>query len=77
MLPPQLSVAVGAVHVAVCLQFVLPASVCTVMLDGQPLIAGGVLSFTVTANWQLCPVDGDDTVTIVVPTGKNEPDAWL
>src|SRR3954471_19733711 len=42
--PPQLSVAVGAVHVADWLHTVLPAPVFTVILAGQLLTVGGSLS---------------------------------
>jgi len=49
----QLSVAVGAVHVAVAEQLVAPAPVYTVWFDGHPAITGGVLSITVTVNEQV------------------------
>ena len=49
----QLSVAVGAVHVAVCEHDVAPTLVLTVMFDGHPAITGGVLSITVTVNEQV------------------------
>ena len=37
-------------------------------------ITGLSLSLTVTANWQVCPLVVE-TLTVVVPTGKNVPDA--
>jgi hypothetical protein len=49
---PQLSLAVGAVHIAVWLQAVLPIPVVTDIFAGQPVITGTVLSATVTVNVQ-------------------------
>src|SRR5258708_39418375 len=51
--PSQLSVAVGSVQVAIWSHVVLPAPVYTIWFEGQPVIAGGVLSMTVTVNLQL------------------------
>ena len=46
---PQLSVAVGAVHVAICEHVIgLPPLDVKLMFDGQPAITGLVLSTTVT-----------------------------
>ena len=45
--PVQLSVKVGAVQFTIALQ---DAVAFTVMFAGQPLITGGVISFTVTMN---------------------------
>ncbi len=45
------------------------------MLAGQ-VIVGGWVSFTVTVNVQLGPAVAVQ-VTVVVPTGKNEPEAGL
>ena len=49
--------------------------VTAVALTGQ-VIVGGCVSFTVTVNVQLGPAVLVQ-VTVVVPTGKNEPDAGL
>jgi hypothetical protein len=68
----QLSVADGAVQLAVALQLVAPGPVLTVMSDGQPVITGAVVSFTVTvalhvleAPWLSVTV----RITLVVPSG--------
>ena len=51
---PQLSVAVGAVHVAVCEHVIgLPPFDVRLMFDGQPAITGLVLSTTVTVKLQV------------------------
>jgi len=47
----------------------------TVVPAGQVTV-GGVLSTTLTVNEQLGPAAGVQ-VTVVVPTGKNEPDAGV
>ena len=69
--PGQLSLAVvvkvATAHVAV------DVGVFVVMLAGQ-VIVGGWVSLTVTVNVQLGPAVAVQ-VTVVVPTGKNEPDA--
>ena len=49
---PQLSAAVGAVHVAVCEQAGLPGPVLTVMFGGHPVKVGAALSTTVTVKLQ-------------------------
>jgi len=53
-------------------------SASAVLLAGQ-LIVGGLLplSWTVTVKLQLPPLSADVEVTVVVPTGKNEPDAGV
>lgn len=51
--PPQLSIAVGGVQVAVCEHAVFPAPVVTVWLLGQLLNTGAVLSTTVMVNVQV------------------------
>ena len=62
----QLSVATGAIQVATALQLT-PAL--TLMLDGQPVKTGGVLSSTITKNEQLVVKVPSKAVylTIVVP----------
>ena len=45
-------------------------------LAGQ-VITGACVSFTVTVNEQLPPPALDVQVTVVVPLGKNDPDAGL
>ena len=47
----------------------------TVKLEGQ-VIVGGWLSVTVTVNVQLAP-DVVVQVTVVVPTGKNDPEGGV
>lgn len=68
--PGQLSEAVGGGKVTTAL---LPpmTGVTAVTLLGQ-VIVGGCVSATVTVNEQLSPVPMQ--VTVVVPTGKNEPE---
>jgi hypothetical protein len=78
--PGQLSVAVGAVQLAVWLQAVLPVPVATLMLEGQPAITGTVLSVTVTVKLQvlLLPARSIEVyTTVVVPTGNTEPGACV
>jgi predicted secreted protein len=58
---PQLSLAVGAVQVAVWLQAVLPIPVFTDMFDGQPVITGTVLSATVTVKLQVAVLPAAST----------------
>jgi hypothetical protein len=48
-------------------------SVDLTILAGQ-VIVGGCVSFTVTVNVQVVPAC-EVTVTVVVPLGKNDPDA--
>ena len=51
---PQLSVAVGAVHVATCEHVIgLPLFDVKLIFDGQPAITGKVLSVTVTVKLQV------------------------
>ena len=68
--PAQLSVKVGAVHVAVAVQ---EASAFTLMLLGQPAITGTVTSVTVTVKEQLTLLPAASVtsyVTVFTPTGK-------
>ena len=53
-----------------------PDGAATVWLAGQDIVGEGE-SITVTAKEQLPPPTEDVTVTIVVPTGKTEPEAGL
>lgn len=69
----QLSVAAGGVHTAVALH---PASADTVMFAGQPVMTGGVISFTVTTKAQVdvFPYGSDAVyVTCVSPRKKISP----
>ena len=79
--PLQLSVAVGAVHVATCEHVeALALLLYTVMLDGHPLTTGAVLSFTVTVNVQveLLPAASVNVyVTGVEPKLKVAPDVCV
>ena len=70
--PGQLSEAVGAGKVPVAL--VVSAAPVTVWFAGH-VIVGGWVSLTVTVNVQLVGPSVAEQVTVVVPTGKNEPDA--
>lgn len=57
---------------------VAPAqSVVSTSLLGGQLMVGAALSSTVTVNEQAPPPVVDVTVTVVVPTGKKEPDCTL
>jgi hypothetical protein len=68
--PGQLSLAAGAnVTTAPHCPAVLPV----VILAGQVMV-GGWTSFTLTVNVHIPPPEAV-AVTVVVPTGKNEPDA--
>ena len=71
--PGQLSDAVGAAYVTTTVG--LPAAPTAVTLPGH-VIVGGWVSLIVTVNEQVGPAD-DVQVTVVVPTGKNDPDAGL
>ena len=71
--PGQLSDAVGAKVTGVLFAGGQVAAAATAMLAGQ-VIVGGWVSFTLTVNVQLGPAD-ELHVTVVVPTGKNEPEA--
>jgi hypothetical protein len=74
--PGQLSVAVG-VNVTMAEQTF--GSVFLVILAGQVTV-GACVSFTVTVNEQVDEVPSSlrpVTTTVVVPTGKNDPDAGL
>jgi hypothetical protein len=67
------SVAVGAVHVTGVWQ----AVACTVMFDGQLLMTGACVSFTITSNEHVdeLPVSSVAVyVTVVVPMGKLSPE---
>jgi hypothetical protein len=69
--PGQLSLIVGAGYVTTAPHWF--GSLDTDLLAGQ-VIVGGCVSFTVTVKEQLGPAV-DVQVTVVVPLGKNEPDA--
>ena len=74
---PQLSVAVGAVHVATWLHDVLPGPVYTVIFCGQLLMTGGVLSTTVTVKLQVLVLLCESVavyITVVVPAGNVAPE---
>ena len=68
--PGQLSEAVGA-KLTVAPQS--PGVLLTVIFAGQ-VIVGGCTSFTLTVNVQLGPAKVE-AVTVVVPTGKKDPEA--
>jgi hypothetical protein len=68
--PGQLSLAVGA---NVTFAPHAPGLFDTVILAGQ-VIVGGCTSLTVTVNVQIDPLP-PVAVTVVVPLGKNDPDA--
>ena len=72
--PGQLSLAVGGGNVTRLL--VLPGLGVTAVVFGGHVIVGACVSVTVTVNVQLGPAVVVQ-VTVVVPTGKNEPDAGL
>jgi hypothetical protein len=69
----------GQLSVAVALKFTIaphmPVVLLTVIFAGQ-VITGGCASITVTVNEQI-PPPGSVAVTVVVPRGKNEPDAGV
>ena len=69
--PGQLSLAV--VVKVTTVQGSVTLAETAVMLAGQ-VIVGGCVSLTVMVNVQVGPTD-EVHVTVVVPTGKNEPDA--
>jgi hypothetical protein len=70
--PGQLSDAVGANVTGLPLVGGQVAGAATAMLAGQ-VIVGGCVSLTLTVNEQLPPPVPEVHVTVVVPTGKNEP----
>ena len=70
--PGQLSDAVGGAKLTIAPE----AEFCTAVISAGQLIVGGVLSVTVTVNMQLAP-PGSEQVTVVVPTGKQLPEAGL
>ena len=72
--PGQLSVAVGVVKLTAVLVANGHDGCAVIVIPGQ-LRTGGVLSATVTLNEQLGPFVVQ--FTIVMPTGKNDPDAGL
>jgi len=69
-----LPVAVGVPTLTVASPW--PDGASTVWFAGQDIVGEGE-SITVTAKEQLPPPTEDDNVTVVVPTGKNEPEAGL
>src|SRR5947207_3299793 len=71
--PGQLSEAGGLVYVTV-LHASLIVLALAVMLAGHGPMVGGCVSLTVTVNEQLGPAVVEQ-VTVVVPFGKNEPEA--
>ena len=71
--PGQLSLAV--VVKATTTHGSVAVAVLAVLFGGQ-VIVGGCVSLTVTVNVQLGPAE-DVQVTVVVPLGKNEPDAGV
>jgi hypothetical protein len=70
--PVQLSEATGVVHVTIAPH--TPASLLRVIFAGQVTV-GGWLSITLTVKVQKPPPTVEVEVTVVVPTGKNVPDA--
>ena len=71
---PQLSVAVGAVHVTAALH--TPASLLTVMSAGVPEKTGSSPSVTVMSKLSVVSLPSASFavyVTVVVPTGKEAP----
>jgi hypothetical protein len=75
--PPQLSKAVGAVHVAVAVH---EAPAVTVILEGHPLTTGAVLSTTVTVNVHVALLPAASVnvyVTGVEPKLKLAPDVCV
>lgn len=71
--PGQLSLTVGRLNVTTAVQRF--GSVACVIFAGQ-VIEGGCVSCTVTVNVQVGPSELVQ-VTVVAPTGKNEPEAGL
>jgi hypothetical protein len=74
--PGQLSVAVGFGNVAVVDAGNGHATVATAATFVGHVMLGGCVSFTVTVNEQVAPPVSLQ-VTVVVPTGKNDPEAGL
>ena len=78
---PQLSSAVGAVHVTICEQVAgFPAFDVKPILAGHPVITGFVLSLTVTVNEQVAVLPELSVavyITTVVPTGNASPELWV
>ena len=75
--PGQLSVAVGVKFTATPLAAGQVTAVTAVILAGQ-VIVGGCVSMTVMVKAQLAVLpeaSATEQVTVVVPTGKNDPDA--
>jgi len=70
---PQLSVAEGLAKVTVVQ---LPEVIRPIPIIGAQEICGGSVSLTVTVNEQAGPAAVVQS-TVVVPTGKNEPDAGV
>ena len=74
--PGQLSDTVGAGKVTVALLEIGQVCAATAVTLAGQVIVGGCVSFMVTVNEQLGPAVVVQ-VTVVVPTGKNEPEAGL
>ncbi len=72
--PGQLSVAVGGGKVTTVAVGAGQAGAATAMMFVGQVIVGGCVSLTVTVKVQVGPAD-DVQVTVVVPTGKKEPEA--
>ena len=72
--PGQLSLADGAAKFTNAPQ--TPGEVLAVIFAGQ-VIVGGCTSFTVMVKVQYPPPGSEVTVTVVVPTGKNDPEAGV
>jgi hypothetical protein len=72
MTPGQLSDAAGGGKLTTAPE----AETCNAVMSAGQVILGGVLSATVTVNEQLAPPDSEQ-VTVVVPTGKQLPEAGL
>ena len=70
--PGQLSLAVGDAKFTTAPQ--IPGEELVVILAGQVMV-GACVSLTRIVNEQLPPPPFEVTVTVVVPTGKNEPEA--
>ena len=80
MLTTQLSVTVGGVQVTLVPQVPAVASALTVIVAGQPVIVGFVISFTTTSKLHAdCLPEASVAVyvTVVVPTAKNWPGVLL
>ena len=75
--PGQLSDIVGAGKVTVALLEIGQVCAATAVTLAGQVICGGCVSFTVTVNVQsgLAVVPDASQKTVVVPTGKNEPEA--